>query len=806
MKPQRALPILLILSASTLFSSCGPVNFFTRAKKVPREYSVNYSYGNVKSERSEMNKKAWVVYSDREGNVTTMQPGGSLPHTELTYMEPMLVIGSKGDYYKLVKYDPAILKNERLTEYKNAEFYGWIHKDLLLLFNNSETEIRNDIKLKSLTSVANCSVMLEAEKYFANDSLTLYSTPELKEPCGSIGLSSIVYVFKRADNDSKVLVAQKNSIAPDEVEETAIGWVSASLVAPFGQRLVLDTPPQIVSSLKPSDSCTNVHTTVSPVSLSPALYAHRIDTTLVFRTLDAAEIIDHSDNRIYNVDGQPITYKQSKQLSSSLENINVIFAIIPTENVLQQLPLISNAIQNLKPIFDASPNRFSYSYAATIASQPIPFTKSYLTFSDQVIEAGRQLNLTSTASFTSVVQDALTLASAYPKATNIIILIGEKASSSNNIPQNIQDEFIRYNCRLLSYQVYADNQDIYNNFVLQSLNIIEGYADSLLTLKRKLIVYSDQLRTENLFLEGAKNVYALDYPSRSMTQGMVIFPEKGRFTDAQLLIDGLDSLVRQVEGDNINLTKSLDRAFAQVGRHRSRFHQNIASSLQVDPQTRVGQYTGNAFNEVSPLWTTVTDRISVPIDSAHMSNVGLLLTETELKEVKAFIEKLALEKPDKKDELSSGKNKAKARSIRRVRHSLQGVQPDVVPENRLAEESASTDSIPDQYVSTRKVRRHIQKAYLKALKGCVIEGSARHLTLAQAQEYITTMPTLSPLLSSITIKGLTNKKLLTDKELDLLVQYFEEHIKLIEEQTRPVEDLTEAQGEKFFFLPSEAMP
>lgn len=80
------------------------------------------------------------------------------------------------------------------------------------------------------------------------------------------------------------------------------------------------------------------------------------------------------------------------------------------------------------------------------------------------------------------------------------------------------------------------------------------------------------------------------------------------------------------------------------------------------------------------------------------------------------------------------------------------------------------------------------------------------MTLAQAQEYITTMPTISPQLNGEIIKNLTRKKRFSDDELVLLIEYFEKHKGLIESDAVPVKDLTVPGGEKFFFLPSEAMP
>ncbi len=795
---------LVVFTVLVCLSSCGPVHFLTRTKKVPRRYSVNYNYENVKAERSEVNRRAWVVYSDRDGNVATMEPGGALPQQELAFMKPMLVIGKKGDYYKLIKYDPAILKNQRLSKYKQAEFYGWLHKDLLLLYDNALTEIRNGIRLKSLTALTDCATLLEAEAYFSNDSVILYSDPKLENPCGAIALGNIAYIIKTVENGTRVMITPKTVVTPQD-EERVIGWVDASLIAPFGQQLALNRSPVVTlsDSLQPCPP----RETRSPVSLSPVLYPYRTDSTLLFRTLDAAPLIDHSDNRVYNVNGDPITHARSLEIAARLREINVIFTFIPSEQVIRQLPLLSNAVQNLKPVFEASGNQFNYWYAASVGGKIVPFTSNYLSFSEQVMEAGKQVVPGDSTRFVRGLEEALRLASERPDATNLIVLVGEGGAPSLASLRNIQSGMIRNNCRLLSYQVYAGNEDRYNDFVLQSLDVIEKYAEAARTRKREITVYSDQLRREAFFMEGEKNFYSLDFPAHSMTQGMVIFPEKERLAETGLFSMAVDSLVRQVEQDNLTLITSLERAFFQVGQHRSRFYRNVAAALEIDPDTPVAPYIGNAFREVPPQWVTVTGGVVLPLDSVNLSNVGLLLTEAELESITAFMEKLASRKPDILGDVGAD-GAGKVRHVRKVRRMLRNVPAG--PSLTGAGGGVAGETAPQQvaplYRPTRPIRRHIRRTYLRALKNCVFEGRPRKLTLSQAQEYITTLPVLTPEPGNVTIRRLRNPWYLSDVELARLVDYFEECKGLIEELAVPVDDITGPAGETYFFLPSQAMP
>ncbi|NDV64666.1 hypothetical protein D0T60_05360 [Bacteroides sp. 224] len=778
----------------------------TRAKKVPLLYSENYNYPNVKSIRTEKNKQAWIVYSDRADNMTKGIPNGTIDHTKLEFMEPLIVIGKKGDYYKLIKYDPAVLKNQKLTNRKAAKYCGWIHKDRLLLFDNTITEVRNGIKLKNLTSITDSHVIFEADKYFENDSLILYSEPKLESPTGSsMGLNNIAYILKFEDRDSKALVCFQTQITPENADSSIIGWIDASLIAPMGQRLISSRAPMIFNEAYATDSIhsDSLRATISPLkSFYPVLFADHVDSTLIFRSLDAGYVIDRSDNRIFNVNGEPITFAESKIIADNLVNINVIFAFDLTESVISQMPMLSNIIQNVKQVFETSPSELNYQFAAALGNHIIPFEKNYLSFSDRIMEVAKELGTDVNHIPNLALSNAVKLAGEMPRATNLIVYLGEKSSTAEYPSRTIVDSFINYNCRLLSYQVYADNQDIYNNFVLQSTALIEAYADTTKVLKRKLIVYSDQLRKINLFKENTKNAYALDFPQRSMTQGMVVFPEKTRQSEPELLINGIDSIVRQIEYDNLNLISSMENAFNQVGSHRNRYDSIFSTRFNMAPETKVAPTVTKVFDKVSPKWVSITPRISNPIDSLHLEDMGLLLTEKEHGDLVEFFEKLSAEKPDMKGGTKSSK---KVQKVKKVRKKLRNVPSDSQLELQYSSVS-DTLSTEKKYANTKSIRKKLKKLYLNELKKCVVDGKPKKLTLAEAHEYITTLPSIAPQLTEVRIKDLTSKKKFPDAELEELILYFEEIKALIEAETRPANELNGTEGGKYFIIPKSALP
>lgn len=91
--------------------SCGPVHRFTRIKNVPREYMRNYSVEGVKVPRSQtlFRHTPWIVFA-REAGTTYLSPSGKNEMQAVEYMDAFLVIKRKGDWLRLIRYGPAILK------------------------------------------------------------------------------------------------------------------------------------------------------------------------------------------------------------------------------------------------------------------------------------------------------------------------------------------------------------------------------------------------------------------------------------------------------------------------------------------------------------------------------------------------------------------------------------------------------------------------------------------------------------------------------------------------------------------------
>ena len=145
-------------------ASCGPVHRFMRIKNVPREYMRNYSIEGVKAPRSQTLPKhtPWIVFANEAGT-SYLSPSGKNEMQSVKYMDAFLVIKRKGDWLRVIQYDPAILKNGKLKEWKQAKYCGWINQNDLLLTRSGFTDIVTGFKNKQVVML-NDSVALATQK------------------------------------------------------------------------------------------------------------------------------------------------------------------------------------------------------------------------------------------------------------------------------------------------------------------------------------------------------------------------------------------------------------------------------------------------------------------------------------------------------------------------------------------------------------------------------------------------------------------------------------------------------------------
>lgn len=789
--------ILITLLTCILFlSACGPVHKFTQLRKLPREYSENYSIEGIKAPASEAHFKPWIVYSDRVGNVAYVNPGGKVESMEVSPWEAFLVIKKQGDYLRLIKYKAENIKNNRFAEPKKAEYVGWMHASRLILSPIAITDVRSGLHDKLLTAIADTSAILSPEDYLATaDSLKVFGEPELQKQSTTVGLHSIVYALKYSLDGHSVLVAKTPDITVEKIGEQVLGWVPKVMLTQMGRQIFAQT--SLAREQKQPDA----------LKYSPVIKPYSTDSAYTFRSGVFVPVIDKTGNKVFNIDGQAMLYEQSRRIKENLKEVTVLFSMEQSSNLAEQYPKLLNAIQNLHSLFSlpGQPNR-TYRFGAAIATERgievIPLTSDYEALIDRMTEFSSRVLTEKTPSLPAwtALKKALTLIDGHSESVNLIIEIGEKGDMREDAPASVAESLSKKNCRILGWQLYASNEEPYNNYTLQLSDMIRKYADYQTIHKRKILLYANQFVGCNLMREvNNSNFFMLDYPYASMSQGGFLFPEKGELLSMELFAGAVDSIVTQIRADQSVLSESIDRAFSTVGNAKDRFDSTLVSKFNLPAGMKPGKDFKKMFAGTSPVWYKKVARIAVP-DS--LMQLRLLLAEPELKQVKERMETLCAMEVDVKDKTKP--KKGKTRKLCRYLEETENRDEEEVPAGQ-ADAGSRRDTV---YVSTKKVRRHLYKFYMAELRSCKVcrlkRKEVKRYTLSYAHRQVFGVPANGALLKDITVKGLKKRKKLSDAELDALVTYFK-HCKE-EFGKKFTEEQFSSAGQEYYYIDSRLLP
>lgn len=771
--------------------SCGPVNRFTRVKPIPREYAMNYCVKNVKASKDAWFwADPWIVFSDRMGNVSYRNPMGKVEMKELQFMDAFFVIGRKGDWLEVVKYNPELIKGRHFKDRDKVEYYGWINKSDLLLTRNSVTDLATGLKNKFITILSDTLLMGDPKAYFKNDSVFVFEDLDFTKRHTQIPLYGIVYPLKKSVDGEKTLIARKPYLSPDSLATEICGWVDNSLLTSIGQQLHLDLDSFPKDKLEFQDKqkkkrLSGVASFLEPykemekisksLSYNPVKLSLSSDSSVSFKIGAFAPVISKKKNYVLNVNGSPIYHNSMRQIEENLHNINILFVIDGGESVMEYFPGTINVIQSLQSLF-ADKSEFSYKFGSVLAfnekgnlSEPVlELTDDYvalLNFLSLKNENKDKLSPFGNARDWSALRKAVDLLKEHKDETNLIVLVGNIGANSEWADYILADRIAEYNCRILGFQLYNDNSNGYNNFVSQVTNMIETYAPIISNKKKEFVVYANQLRAKNEFKEVDKNRYCLDFPKRSMTQGWVVFPQKKERLQLDILTSSIDTLLQQVQSDNRLLINSLYKAFDETGNFRSELDPTLISyfgihNMDIKPLLKV--------SGKKPLKCYIpSQRVVLPVDDKLKMNYKLLLSEVEYKNLRRFV-----------DALSNFEVDYKFKVPKKERQVYQKVCdcPEEEEATDIEVQLPANMKMELPYASTRKVRSGLIKLYYSHLnsgKLCKISKQRMYaMTLADAHYSIMTCPTANPFLKAFKVKDLMNKKIVTDFMLDSLINDF----------------------------------
>ena len=836
--------LLVLLGVFLFASSCAPVHRFTRVKKIPREHSLNYCGGDIKAPKTDLNKEPWVVYSDREQNQTFNNAGGKVKAKDVDYLDPFLVIGKKkkGEYLRLIKHTPDILKNGKL-DHKKAEYYGWIHKSKLLLEQQSITDISSGKKNKTLAIFADSISINEPEKFFDSDAFKLYKDLELKSQTGELSPFSIIYQLKNSEDGARTLIAKKPYIQPETAKEDILGWVDNSLIKDIGTGLHinLQTIPQddlhfFIAGSKDvaitediGDASKMLSEQYKTIKYNPVSSYSTKDFWVAFRTRMVLPVFDYSLNYIFNVNGEPISHKQFRTVTKNLRNINISFVFEGGEQTIEQFPQVVNSLQNLQPLFENSDDSYTYRFNCVMTfdetgNLSVPLSTGFMTDYSQLINflsdkanMKDKLRPMRTVNHSwSALHKSVDSFSNHKDATNLIVLIGDKRADSSGFDTTLVNRMLAHNCRVIGFQTYAGDGDDYNNFVLDIEDMISSYADKMLKTKRDILVKPEQIKRDNSYTQVGEqtNGYRLDFPDNSITQGALFFPQKLETLPMEILSNSIDTIIGEIKHDNNSVIQYMSKAFRSTGNNRTMFDNLFVRNYGIDG-TRIPQKKLiGGFSDEAPGWYMPSRIVLLNNSTNNTLDYRLMLSEAEMKELKEFIAALSEKEVDfiQGEEVNKSQKKRKPCDCPEDDLFLElekeaGAEAGMFVIDAITGEVIfQPDSIaPIEYINTKKIRKHLKKTLLDPIKYCKLckekKKSLKRLTLAEAQYRITGIPTFNETLNSIRVKELKKKKVVTDEVLDELISYYKEMKKELDKAEQ-----FESNGETYYWVEQKLLP
>lgn len=816
--------IIIILSACS-----SPINRSTRFKKVPREYSLNYCGESVRALQTDYNKEAWVVFSDKEGNYTLQNPGGIVKFKKTKFMEPFFVIKEKDGYLCLVKYDPQLNGNNlTTTKIKNrdkAEYYGWMSKSDLLLSRQSVTDIATGFKNKSLSIISDTMAVTHANIFIKKDSVQMFKDDKLSIEGDKVPLNELMYIVKYSNDRKKKLMSRRSTINPDSVDSEILGWLPISLTYDIGQRLYVDTDhipsnqltfrTKGLNHMYPTlhNEMDYRHTTYKENALqySPVYQYNKSHGIVSFKTSLPLPLTRRSSYYVLNVDGEKINFSQYREWEKDFRKLNIIFVLDGKRLVIDSYNKILNVIQNLQPIFEKEEDIYKYKFGAVMAfqNQNSPFVRK-LDLTDSYYDLIKFLNtetenihryepLSSRNTWKGLETAADLIYPLNNDETNILVVIGEAGDTYNEndpnsyteeMSQALMDKITNANARVLGFQLYGEKTNAGNNFVLQIASLIDNYAYKTLQTKRTKIVYPDQLVPHNKFKERTKNVYSLDFPTNSMTQGWILFPQKDIDQPLNNLINSVDTLIVDIKKDNESLLSNLDKAFKELGKYRTEL-----DSLWIDyHDVNISESKKSIIDAKYPMWHLPSQPLVFDNVMNESLDYKLLLSESEFNDLLKFLQNISAHEVD----YIYGGKKKNSKDICNC------------PDDYIVD-SPTINTGAGQFVNTNKIRKSLYNLYLQLLNECKIcipdKNVLNNYSLADVQFKITGCPSFTLQLNRYLLNDIKNHNKISDQELQQLILYFKDKKESLEDllATKQINKF-KSNGENYYWIAQDMLP
>ncbi|WP_354355944.1 type VI secretion system protein TssR domain-containing protein [Pedobacter sp. UYP30] len=781
---------LIALVIPMAVAAQSPFSLKKKVAKLPRTFENPTDKTNV-YDNGRSSSLPWIVFSDRDENYTYTSPGGSLVMKKIHFMEPFYVSKEKDGYLKLVKYQAGMVLGRKLKNKKAAESYGWVSRSKVLLWQSAFVNPQSRYPSKAVTVISGKGPLTMPKFYYDNtDSVYVYNSPKLDKQKAKVALNGLVYVYKKSADGRTVLIGSQSQLLADSASRSVYGWIPADAVHSWGDRLYISS---LLKSYSADDSAAvtinkNLKISVQsatnssgfafdplidrdkPLLLSiPVISAKDANYKSGDLSLGIAkDVYDKSNNRILNIKGGYISYKEYLSLRRNSHKINLVYVVDGGNAMRTYFAGLTSSIQSFENIFTPYRRKNIIQYGSVvyrnnsgcavggIVKQPFSGDYRDLTrFLDKQskISSACYGGVTSQPVFEGI-QAALSMFKNHPGETNLIVLVGSTGNEdvASSYLANLASDVASVNARILAVQVFSDYNPLYNNFVIQSRKLVSQSAALLAENKKSIMVSGEGLsdvQQYNTSLTDSVSFY-LDYPKNSLIQGGVIFPPKGVVKTNKTIEESLSRFMKETDFDINSQISLLDSAFRLTGREHSLVYPVVLAQLTPSVSDSIGSsMPHNAFKYYLPAEMSASAVTEHPNQLQYL----IILNEEEYKQMTDILS------------LMVGDN--------------------------LQKDAGS-------------YRRKLVKNYFSIIKDKLnmdlSRGTIKHMTLAAYIQKVTGIPVFSnPMLEKYTVVNLRSSSRMPLPEFETYIKFLESKINTINKDTL-VKQYFYSNGKKYYYV------
>lgn len=650
--------MLLFFSVLWVFSTPLQAQVKKREKidKIKRN-TYNFLETVKQGKRQKKDKDFYVVYSDRSQNNVYLDAYAQKRGEKQQFLSPYYVIDQKNDFLEIVALDPALIGKPKgifsflssgkytFKDKNKVKYIGWVHINNVLHYDHSKLSQYNYRPIRYITGVHDVATLYNKDNYVHKDTLYLFKDPKFKDKSNKkMMLDQLVYVYKFGSKKEAALVSNQPSLHPKDTLSRTMGWVPSSLIKEIGQQQVYTIEEADSISFLSMDNLSKEYIKRREIGSKLIYNASKnhkqpVEPKDSMQVVVPLEVWDHYDNKLINVDGEDVLIRKLETIREENKIINFHYVFDCSNDLKQKQLLLMASLQRIWVLLSSEEKYRGYKFSFSASSYgcgqfySFPKSESFAAWVDYLQNVFLDNGVvTSTESNVKGIQQCFeyTIANV-PEETftnNIILISGEKSFFSLPNIKTITTKLGKTSSRLIFYQLENKPDKKYQDYILQSKDILSRVSKHHLDFIRAYIVDNDLIKDENTFVSvpAVDNIYVYDAPQNSTYQGGVTFPKINKVLSATSFDIALDSVLSKTIKFNHRFTNSLDYHAKNLGFLRSKLGESVKKIISKDSvySSKLPLIPKNYMYE-----KFYKDKIYTPQDNTLVGS-GYLLSRDEL--------------------------------------------------------------------------------------------------------------------------------------------------------------------------------